>query len=200
MELNEGIVLNASIPYNSKVVVFDSNLGKIECISKSNKQNISPGVHITYNIKKKFSVYYIIQNFYITNFPSYWIKNNFLFFHHVLELCNYFLPFNSEAIDVFELILSLYTQPEKVNTDISRNLFLCNFFKKLGIYPFDIHSYGSNILNLISNFLHSNLNNEGIDKSIYINLRRWLLACINVHPYSNRLKTINYLKMNKEQL
>lgn len=160
-ELHNGIILRTYLPKKQKLIILDESLGKIECVPK-NKQlanKLSHGVYISYMLKRWF-FYYVIFDIHILDLPFYWSRNNFLFFHHVLELCNYFLPFDSRAGDIFQLILILYRCPEKVKTTLSKKLFLCNFFKKLGMYPQNIESYDSIIFNLISNFLHSKFSYE----------------------------------------
>ena len=75
-----------------------------------------------------------------------------MFFHHVLELCDAFLPWDSHCEAIFQLVYFMYTQPEVVNTPKVQKLFLYSFFQKVGVHP------------------------EG-DESI-----DWLEACINQHP------------------
>ncbi len=193
--LHEGIILRSYLPKKQKLTVLDSKLGKIECIPNNCKSlySLSNGSLISYFPKIWKENYYNIIDIEVLQMPFYWGQSNLLFFHHVLELCDYFLPFEDKTSnDIFDLIILLYASPEKVKSVLSKKLFLCAFFKKLEIYPDDVDSYDSVILNLISDFLHSSLSDK-YEMSVNTDLRRWLFGCVNAHPKAHRLRTIEFL-------
>lgn len=192
--INQGIVLRTYIPQKHKLAVFDSELGRIECIPQNlkNSYRLSHGVLIEYSLQQ-LQISYKLFDANILNLPKQWSKNSFYFFHHILELCYYFLPIESEAKDIFQLIKILYTDSDIVQSDISKKIFLCHFFIKLGIYPENMLAYDASFHRLISGPLDSKIEVKD-EKNIHFYLQRWLLECINSHPYAHRLKTINYLK------
>lgn len=190
----QGIVLRTYIPNKHKLSVLDAQLGKIECIPKGLKRGyiLSHGIYLSYSLRP-WHDYYIIQDIAILDAPFYWAKENFLFFHHVLEICYYFLSINSASREIFELILKLYTCSEIIQTDLCKKIFLCHLFIRLGIYPSDMLSYGSSFFCLISRPLDSKVSVQD-DKAVNEQIQRWLLACIDTHPYAYRLKTVGYIK------
>ena len=190
--LHYGIVLYNYQAKKSKIVVFDSNLGKIQCIvfKLDLVLKLHPGSYISYNISKK-NFYYSLSEIDILAFPDYWVKNNFLFFHHALELCYYFLPLDCPAHPVFNLIKILYYSPETVNTNYLKKLFLCQFFSKLDMYPCEETIKNKNILDLLKISLDNKIN---FDVNLDMELNHWLLSCINLYSGSYSFKTINFLK------
>lgn len=199
--VRHGIVLRTYIPAKQKLSILDTDLGKIDGVPANlkNALKLSHGTFISYLIRP-WHLHYVVYNINIIDEPYYWAKNNFLFFHHVLELCYYFLSVNNIEIEIFELIKILYTQPEILKTELDQKIFLCHFFKKLGIYPYNYKSYDQLLLALISgrsskcldNIL-DNINDKD-EKDLQNNLNKWLLSCVNEHPYVYRFKTLDFLK------
>lgn len=189
--INYGVVLKYSL---SKIFVLDYRLGKIACHLKLPKLNLSliNGAYITYNLEQ-INKFYCMFNVKILNVPNNIVSHsycNLIFFHHVLEICYYFLPLNyNENIDiVFNLILKLYDNNiDNLNLTLFRSLFLCNLFRILDIYPecIDAIALEQNIIDIFDSNSSINFNS---------NLKLWLTLCISSQPYYNCLKTISFLK------
>lgn len=187
--INSGIILKSNL---NKLTILDEKLGKITCYIKLKKNNLIQGAHLDY-VLEVFNDYYYISNIKILNAPgniSKYIYHDLIFFHHVIEICYYFLPLNcNENISyIFTLILSLY-ENNIADNKFLKKLFLYNLFKILNIYfEYDVQDY---------NFMNKNYK-IGIDLENIItlnnSLKRWLTLCISRQPYYNRLKTINFMK------
>jgi hypothetical protein len=93
-----------------------------------------------------------------------------MFFHHVLEVCDAFVPWDSHCEVVFQLIFLLYTKPEMVSTAKAQQRFLYEFFQRVGVHP---------------------------EPGEY-SMSQWLEACINEHP--GVLRTAGFLKELHEEL
>lgn len=190
---SSGVVLRVNL-YN-KLYILDSKLGKISCILKYNKLSLRlvNGAYISYNLKEYYNQYNI-SDIDILDIPNHQLHNLY-FLHHILELCYYFLPINYSAniSQVFDLILHLYKYNIIFDRSLVKKIFLCKFFKMIGIYPDDFLSYDKDFIKLIDQNYFNIIDIEN-NLNLDINLMRWLLSCINLHPHSHRLKTINFLK------
>ncbi len=151
-----GIVLRSRSAYKRTLTILDDRLGKIECFG-AYKRHLSHGALIEYQVTHR-GVRYLLTEVKILDMPLVWARDNFTFFHHVLELCDAFLPWDSHCESVFQLIYRMYRQPNYVNTAEAQKLFLYSFFQKVGVFP-----------------------EEG-EQSI----EQWIEACINQHPVTLR--------------
>ncbi len=128
-----GIVLRSRSAYKGTLTILDERLGKIECLGAYN-QSISHGALIDYSVQKR-GVRYFLRDVKLRDMPMQWARENFMFFHHVLELCDVFLPWDSHCEAMFQLIYFMYTKPDVINTAKAQKLFLYSFFQKVGVYP-----------------------------------------------------------------
>jgi hypothetical protein len=168
----KAIVLKSSSAYRNTLILLSENLGKIEALAGNAHQMrsrgsllLSHGALISGNFSKR-EHRYKLSDVQILETPLYWARENFLFFHHVLELCNYFIPWDENMDDMFELMSFLYTHPESLTSGSAQKKFLESFFKKLGMYPEHEHA----------------------------TIESWIQSCINEHPQSQLLQTAGYLK------
>ncbi len=163
-KLHKGIVLRAPSVYKRTVTLFDDQFGKIEGIV-GRPGYLSHGALVSYTLQKRATSYYI-QELQLLEMPLEWARENFLFFHHVLELCDYFVPWDVHCEPLFKLVYFLYSTPELVSTKAAQKLFLTSFFKRVGIHP-----------------------EQGEDTT-----EKWLQACINEHPQVLLFRTAGFLK------
>ena len=84
-----GIVLNHQFPLRHTITLLDKELGRMEGILL--KGEVSAGMLLQYDITLRLGRSYI-QEIDIIAVPSELIHSDFLFLHHVLELCFYFIP------------------------------------------------------------------------------------------------------------
>lgn len=161
-KLHKGIVLRAPSVHRRTITLFDEHLGKIEGVS-GKPVKLSHGTLVSYVVQKRPTCYYL-QDMRLLEMPLEWAKDNFLFFHHVLELCDYFVPWDAHCALLFNVVSLLYTNPESLKTSAAQKCFLAAFFKQVGIHA-ERH--------------------DGKD---------WLQACINEHPQMLLLKTASFLK------
>ena len=175
---HQGIILRMSSEYKSSITLLDEQYGKIEGLiaytksgnAKAPSARLFHGALISYTTKKNRSKY-TLSDIQLLDMPTYWTGEHFLFFHHVLELADYFLPWDAQATALFRLLNILYTDPEAVGTKRSQKVFLSHFFRRMGIYPEDESVLAAE--------------EEGKD---------WLRACVNVHPQAASLHTAGFLK------
>lgn len=192
----EGIILRTYVPHKHKLSVLDSALGRIECVPQSAKMvhRLRHGSHITYTLRAWRHVY-TIYDVDILSMPDYWAQHDLLFLHHVLELSLYFSPLHSECNSLFQLIMLLYTSADTFCSSFYKKVFLCKFFGILGVYPVE-YKRDIFLFRLISNPINSNFDTE-VETIAEERLRRWILACIIIHPYAHKLKTLNFLTVTE---
>ena len=163
IQKRRGIVVRAQSVHKKVIVLLDEHLGKIEGITF---KGFCHGALLEYSVKKA-GVRYFINDIQLLDMPFSWARENLLFFHHVLELYNYFIPWDMASDELFHLILFLYTHPEKVESIAAQKAFLYAFFKLVGVHP------------------------EEDGKSI----EQWIKECIAEHPHVRSFKTTGYLKL-----
>lgn len=198
--LQQGIVLRNYFPQQQKVSLLDITEGRIACMIQDSSiaPRLANGSLIEYVLDKPRNSYRAC-GVDIIYMPLTWHHAQFLFLHHLLELCYYFLPLNCHAQEIFYLVKALYCHEDIMQNEITKKIFLCRFFSMLGIYPADAASYGAVFFNLISAHRGSIDNKVAMpsritDKIMQDKLKNWLLGCIAMHPYSYKLKTLDYLK------
>jgi len=162
--VHQGIILRTSSTLKSSITVFDNSFGKIEGFPGYGRQ-LSHGALISYTLKKRGNAYFL-DGIRLLEVPLEWARENFFFFHHMLEICDYFIPWDAHCEDLYELIFKVYSAPELVRTKESQKAFLCHFFKQVGVYPEHI--------------------SESSD--------RWLQACLEHSPHIQNLKTAGFLR------
>ena len=134
--LHRGIVLRAPSPYRSAVVLLDEHYGKIEALASSFTKgpSLCHGALLSYVPQKRHIKYMLAQQT-LLEMPLEWARQDFLFFHHVLELCAYFLPFEEPSNEVFQLVSVLYEEPGAFQSRAAQKTFLYQLFTCFGMYP-----------------------------------------------------------------
>ena len=103
-ELHRGIVLRANSAYKSSITLLDEQLGKIESFFayKTGQARIFHGALISYSLKKRHA-HYVLSDTRLVDMPDYLMREHFLFFHHILELCDYFFSVGSASDTSFRV-------------------------------------------------------------------------------------------------
>lgn len=194
MHNHHGIVLRAPWEADSSVIIFDRDLGKVSCkiLRKRGKKTVINGGIYSYAVTTWRS-FRCIADFELLQQPALWVADDLLFFHHVLEVCFYFLSFDQECSDVFDLVMNLYAElPEGQCVATAKKIFLCRFFALIGMYP-ESHKVSDEIITcLISPAGDIMLDSQ---KASFINKQAvaWLHTCINQHPQAHSFKTRHFL-------
>ena len=126
--------------------------------------------------------------------PAPWVEQDIYFLHHILELCDYFLPYHSNSTQVMDLF-SVFYSPRVTNSEFFKRIVVCRFFSLIGICPDDAEKYDQFFFSLISAPIDIMLN---MQDDIYMRqeIDRWLLGCIKTHPHADRLQTMHFFNYN----
>lgn len=193
MKQNIGFILKKYFPKKIKLSVLDSKLGKIDCVP--NRTNICLGALIRYNVVIKRTIAYV-ENIDMITIPLTSNRSNLLFYHHVLELCYYFIPAECPVTNVFSLLAFLCLVKESSFTVQQRKFFLCKLFFLFGIYPED-KQFQQQFFHRVMSESIDILVNATIDLRIEREVDKWLMRCLAVHPSVNYFKTVCFLSENR---
>lgn len=184
----QGIVLRTFMPYAHKLLILDVHHGKIQVVpqvsqGKKKAGYIPHGALLHYEYTQRVPLAFL-SDIELLQVPEGIFIQDFYFLHHVLELCDYFLPFEQQVPEIFNLILALYTCATPLSAKEQR-LFLYHFFISIGILP--AHS-----TSLIFKQNESNVDTK--DAQATQELYNFLLGCLYMHPYAHLLKTLPVIK------
>jgi hypothetical protein len=189
VEKNIGIVLKQCSQKNNIIFVLDYKNGKIKCIH--NKNNILTGSIINYFITNNKSPYFI-ESIELLQAPFEIATDDILFLHHILEICDLFLPAQHQAKEIFNLIVNLYKFESEIKNRNKKKLFIFKLLTLLGIYPeearFRTAYFHCLATESIDNIILKNLNSEDEQE-----LNNWLHCCITVQQEFSKFKTINFI-------
>jgi hypothetical protein len=134
-----------------------------------------------------------VADTYMVDLPFAIARNDILFWHHILELCFYFVPLGSYTPQLFELCTFLYT----VDTDVcwpkqSKKLYLFKLLTTIGVYP-RLPQLSREKLHYFMAVPLEKMACEQIDADHEKKLDEWLRVCVSDHPAIAYFKTIHYL-------
>jgi hypothetical protein len=196
MEKNKAIVLKSFLPYKQKLCVLDRELGKIMVVPM--RQNMSYASLIFYHIREQGNQnsIFFIHDIEVIDMPLLMAQNEILFIHHVLELCYFFMPLNSPAPCIFDLMQSFYTSEKLMQSSILKKVFLFQFFMNIGLFPEDRrfdHPYFHYLATASIDIIDEHIIHLVIEQA----LDDWLMRCIKMHPSISNFKTVHFLQNSR---
>jgi hypothetical protein len=192
MGKREGIVIASQLPQRNKIVLLDAYDGKMVCVS--DRQAVSHGMLLHYYIRHDRNTSFLYASELVATMglvASY----DLLFFHHIMELCYYFLPFDCPVPQVFELLHHLYqTAPLE---SFEKKIFLCKFFVLIGLYP-ELDCGDSARMCQLALVPIDRMLSHCVDLGFKeAELDMWLRMCVLAHPYREQFKTIHFLTADR---
>lgn len=168
--------------------VFDKKLGVIGGYLKGNFLPI--GAMISYTINNKKNYFYFNQPELI-NIPEGYDHHTLLFFHHVFELCYFFIPIDSYCSQPFALMEHLYNRNVCFSTPRIRTIFLLKFMISCNMYLDNSVLHHTAIKKILeSSFI------EALDIPVSTEhlkeIMGWLSLCIKMHPHRDYFKTLAF--------
>jgi hypothetical protein len=129
------LVIKSFLPGSSRVILFDKYDGK--CNAFTSKKFIPHGSLIHYRIRRMYRDVRSITCE-VELMPIYESEKSQLLFHHMLELCHYFVPFEYQDEVLFDFLYEIcvhYRDTKGVITETDTKLILFKLCILLGIYP-----------------------------------------------------------------
>ena len=189
-----GIVLKKYFPIKRKIVVLDKEFGKLEYVPMS--EDICVGMLLEYRAEPARGGVTFMYNAEKMGLPLLLAQQDILFFHHVLELCYYFLPEGAAVPELFTLLEYLYTSECNTFTTRFKKLFLVKFFAIIGMYPEDSRFQKPFFFRLATVSIDI-LVQQNLDLGIERDLDAWLRNCILMHPHHEKFKTVHFLEESR---
>jgi hypothetical protein len=188
-----GIILKKSRTSPFKMVILDKVHGKIECIATT--PSLSAGALITYNLREQQSKHFISDST-LLYIPMTLAQTDMLFFHHVLEIIDYFTHIGNCSEKIFDLMAFLYAAEHAVMTMQTKKFFLLKLLTSMDCLP-EINEIRTESITKLNTLAINELSEMSIDTTHEKELDRWLWCCIWQHPYVNEFKTVHFLAENR---
>jgi hypothetical protein len=188
-----GIILKKSRTSPFKMVILDKVHGKIECIATT--PSLSAGALITYNMREQQSNRFI-SDITLLYIPLSLAQIDMLFFHHVLELIDYFTQIGNCSAEIFNLMAFLYSAEHTTMTTQTKKLFLLKLLTSMGSIP-EVNEIRTECVTKLNTLDIQQLSQMIIDTIHEKELDRWLWCCVWQHPYVNEFKTVHFLAENR---
>jgi len=194
MKMGVGIVLKTFFPKKRKVAVLDKDDGMMEYIPDT--ENICQGALIHYyHTDGKNSFIRGIEN---VGMPLLLAKRDLLFFHHVLEMCYFFMPIGVTNSDIFALVEFLYSiDSSRLNPSIKK-VFMMKLFAMFGVYP-EHKKFHTAYYYQLAALPTSSLLEQNLDAQALEDMDQWLRLCVASHPYNEQFKTVHFLDEGKNE-
>ncbi len=188
-----GIVVKRYFPQKQKIVLFDDELGKITCVPPHDR--ISLGTLLSYEIqpRKPMAFIYDVE---LIAMPLDGLEMDILFVHHVLEVCYYFIPEQSTAPDVYDIMMLLFTKQACIRHPFFKKIFLFKLFALLGIYPDRTVPMDALMHRLLVDPLDILIRGDETYE-LERRLTKWLRDCMIMHPCIEYFRTVHFLDENR---
>ncbi len=174
-----------------KIALLDRVAGRVDGIVSSPLVRV--GSLIEYSVERNRGTLRYIKQYSVIDVPLSIARADILFWHHVLELCYYFVPPGSFTHQLFELLEFLYTVDIGIYWSVrAKKLYLFKLLVRIGVYarlprlPIEqIQHLQAIPLNLIAD--------EVIDEQCEKMLDEWLRLCVYEHPAIRKFRTVHFL-------
>lgn len=173
-----------------KVALLDSQEGRLDAVIK---KPVHVGSMIEYSIQRRVGPIVYLDHSLLIDLPFDLAKDDLLFWHHVLELCYYFMPLGSFTPQLFELCAFLYTVDTKEHWNAQcKKLYLFKLLTTIGLYSQLPQLSLAKMHYFMALDLHA-IARETVDVQDEQLLDEWLRLCIAQHPAVAKFNTIHYL-------
>lgn len=178
------------LPSIHRVAILDRHAGRLDAIVR---KRAHVGSMIEYKVERAHDTTVFVSHYQIIDMPFELARDDVLFWHHVLELCYYFVPLGSYTPKLFELCAFLYTVDTSACWQVqSKKLFLFKLLTTIGLYP-QLQRLSLEKMHYFMALNISDIMTEVIDTQHEEILDEWLRVCIGEHPAVAKFNTIHYL-------
>lgn len=188
-----GLVLKTHFPKKRTITVLEKGGGLAHYITQT--EDVCVGTIIHYQVERALSIPCVRAMEKIA-LPLLRARQDILFFHHILELCYYFVPVGSHMPEVYLLIEPFVMHEHTRTTMAEKKFFLVHLFNAFGITPEHEETYAA-----LYAYQHGISVDSRGGNAIELDIERavdaWLLQCLSLHPYADQFKTIHFLGMNR---
>lgn len=185
-----GIVLK-QLDSPHKIALLDRDSGRVDGIVF---KSICVGSLLHYMVDRERGSYLFLSHCSITNLPFALARTDILFWHHVLELCFYFLPVGHQAGSVFELLHFLYTVEVAMHWEQhTKKLYLFKLLAAIGLYDALPQLVPAARVHELLAVPLADIMHYTLDEKSERVMNKWLRTCIAEHPKVEQFNTVHFL-------
>ncbi len=206
-----GFIIKRFLPQKQKISLISQNSGKIEIVTKPPTKILQlwPGMIISFMQISNISSIKIIDKINIISFFENSENFNMNWFHHIFELCYYFIPLDNPCEEVFVFLNNClainYLEPLlQQHTYLIKKIYETKLLELFGFYPDqpnccylklydDLTSSSIDIKDQAQveslKIKLNKINNQDIKK-----LETWINNCLKSHPCFRLFKTISFYR------
>ena len=193
MKKHIGVVLRTFSSDRKKHSILDRHEGKVTRISYDT--TITQGALISYFVKVTVCSQ-VITGERVLDLPLELARDDILFLHHILELCNYFLREQGPVRTTFDLLMLLYTPGKLFSSVVKKKFFLFKLLLSFGCYT-DYEPFSLSMFHRLRSESIDSLANSHLDLEIERDMDEWLCSCVGAHPCFRFFKTVCFLENNR---
>lgn len=187
--MRKAIVLRHSSAY--KVALLDSKVGRVDGIVAKQP---CVGALLEYIVDREHNSSVFIARYSIIDLPFALGRDDILFWHHVLELCFYFVPVGYQVESLFELLQFLYTVDSSRPWNVqSKKLYLFKLLAAIGLYDALPQLVPVERVYQLLALTPDQIIQVTLDEKSKRVVNRWLRTCIVEHPKIQDFHTVHYL-------
>lgn len=185
-----GIVLK-QLNSPHKIALLDRDRGRLDGIV-THAPCVGSLLH--YEIQRERGSYVFLANYSITDLPFVLARHDLFFWHHVLELCFYFLPVGYQIQPLFELLQFLYTvDSDKPWGKQIKKLYLFKLLAAIGLYDALPQLVPAERVERLLALPIEHIIYEQLDKKSERVVDEWLRTCVAEHPQMDQFNTVHFL-------
>lgn len=175
------------------VALIDEKVGRVDAIVRV---PVCVGSLVEYTIERERGPYVYLTELKITDLPFALGRDDIHFWHHVLELCYYFVPVGTSAYPVFELLRFLYDVDVSAPWSMqSKKLYLFKLLTAIGLYS-ELPQLPQVTLYRLLGVPVQEMVHYVLDTDSEACIDTWLKACVAQHPAIQKFNTVYFLIKN----
>jgi hypothetical protein len=189
-DMRLAIVIKSFQPMINKIAVLDHAQGRIDLVVL--RDQIVTGSLIRYRAIPAYHSMDGVADFVLEDIPFELARTDLLFFHHILEVCYYFIPLGAPVAEIFDLLLFLYSSDKQLWQEYSfKMVFMVRLLIEIGFYSVSLELEKKVMETLRYSPFNDTMHTIATTHEKTIN--RWLRRCIAEHPRGNIFKTVHFL-------
>jgi hypothetical protein len=174
-----------------KVALLDQEKGRVDgIVSKAP----CVGALLEYRIEKERNSSLFINYYSIIDLPFAVAREDILFWHHILELCFYFVPPGYYVSSLFELLQFLYTVDSSRPWNVqSKKLYLFKLLAAIGLYDELPQLVPASRVDKLLALAPHQITQVILDEKSEQVVNKWLRTCVVEHPKIQEFHTVHFL-------
>ncbi len=189
----KGIVIK-QFSNSYKVALLDAQLGRVDGVVR---KELPVGALIHYHVDRQKENLLFLTAPSITFLPFTLARDDLLFWHHVLEICYYFVPVGAPLCPLFMLLEFLYSVDSSIEWTVhAKKLYLLKMLITIG-WNVELAFEHQKIIQTLVTVSERSMFEYTLKKEHEKVVDEWLSKCIVEHPAMDKFNTIQFLITNR---